>query len=271
MDIPSPWRLTDTPDPDEYGFVTLHDPDSIAWFTTSGNDGRPLKEVTLYKNWKLKEPRRATDDLWGNYVFTSKSVGEGGVIIYHWGKNKTEAEKNTPYETFTKVGNHYWHPILKQVRFFADRNFPLSTNGPDGGIILAARLYDRIVHIPSMSEGTLFQHDLFFSATKFQIGQYPTPSPASVSWNYHGSTGSFPECLHPKLVFPPVRTAFAAYSTGGGAVAAFGSANGQVFPATNFEDWQPYVIRDDQEEVEGGWKRVRITVFPPDIPEFILR
>jgi hypothetical protein len=271
MDLGTTWSMTDTPDPNEYGFTTLHDPDAVAgWKDEPGDKGRPIAEKTLYKNWFLAESARLP--LWGDYVFVGKSFRDDGAVVFRWFRNKTEAEKNTPYETFTEHGNHYWHPILHKVSFFADTKFPLATNGPDGGIILAARLYERIVMTPSMSEGTLFQHDLFFSGTKYVIGQYPVPSPSAVSWDYHGAKGGIQECLHGKLVFPPIKSAFASYSTGGGAAAAFGSSNGQEFPSTApYEDWQPYVLSDKQQQVAGGWERHRITVFPPTPPDEVLR
>lgn len=201
----------------------------------------------------------------GSYVYL-RAVGpdDQGRLGLVFGKNKTEAEKNTPYDSWTESGNHYWHPVLLSVRFYPDTNFPLSTNGPDGGIILASRLYDRVEYVPAQTEGTLFQHDFFLSSTKFVIGQNEVPVPRAVQWSYHGSEGSFPECIGPKLNFPAMRTAYAAYSTGGGAVSASGSAPGQSFPACNFEQRRPYVLRESQQQLDSGlWQMERVTVFPP--------
>ncbi len=276
MKIDKPWKLMATPDPGGFSFQTTHDPDKkLAWFTEVGDNGIPIPSVTLYKNWILREPKRADETyggIWGNFILLDSTVGQEGEVVFTWAENKTQEEQNTPFRTWTEMGNHYWHPILHSVKFYPDTHFPVSTNGPDGGIIVAARLYDRISYTPAVSEGTLFQHDLFFSGTKFVIGQSAVPTPTAVSWSYHDSQGSFPECLHPKLVFPPIRSAFASFTTGGGTVAANGASNGQVFPSTSpFEEWQPYVLSDKQDQIDSGWLRHRITVFPPQAPDIITR
>lgn len=266
MNLERAFEIVDTPNPDEEAFVTYHDQETLITTKTRGDNGWPLKDVTLYKNWFLREGGRVNEkddsDLYGNYIFIGKKA-KGGVVAFSWGKNKSEEDKRKPFETWTTQGNHYWHGVLFRVDFFQDKNFPISTNGQDGGIILAGRMYDRIVYLPPVSEGTTFTHKLFFSATKFRIPKHRVPIPHSVQWNYHDSRGSFPECLHPKLVFPPMQSAFASYSTGGGAVSAFGAANGQSFPETNFTERLPYILSDKQEQVELGWIRHQIKVSPP--------
>lgn len=275
MDLPITWKIIATADPNEFGFQTFHDPDKfVAWSTAAGNDGRPIDGVTLYKDWKFREPKRAdvaSGGIWGNYVFYKSSVTGDGVLVLTWLKYKSEDDKKIAFHSWREFGNHYWHGVLRRVSFFEDKAFPLSTQGSDGGIVVAARLYDRIEYDPPISEGTLFQHDLFLSPTKFNIGPLQVPIPTAVQWDYHGSRGSFPECLHPKLIFPPIRSAYASYTTGGGTVSVGGAVNGQVFPATNFEDRQPYFLKDSQQETEAGWLRHRIRVNPPAPPDTIRR
>ncbi len=273
MNIPSPFVVIPTPNNDERAFVTYHDAEQskLSWTTDSGDNGWPLHEETLYKNWHLRIPNRVSPDdskLWGNYVFWKQIQGQGGAIGFVWCKFKSEEEKNTdPYQIWFEQGNHYWHGILHKVSFFKDTGFPVSTNGSNGGVIVAARLYDRIIYTPPVSEGTLFEHRLYLSPSKFKIVQGQVPIPTAVQWSYHDSQGSFPECLHGPLNFPPLRSAYASYTTGGGTENAFGAANGQFFPETNFQDWSSYTLSDKQEEGQTGWERHQIIVHPPDQPE----
>jgi hypothetical protein len=43
-----------------------------------------------------------------------------------------------------------------------------------------------------------------------------------------------------------------------------------VFPATNFTDWQPYVLDDEQEPVDGMYLRQKKTILPPTQPETVI-
>lgn len=235
------------------------------------DSSKPVEGTTTYRAFKWHTDPGGTESFY-DYIFSfPEEQTRDGMVGFNFAKSKTEAEKNTAVKTWKTFGNHYWPPVLKSVKFFQDRSFPVSTNGTDGGVVLAARLYARIEYIPPASEGTLFLHEVFTSPTPFSIGPSPVPMPTAVSWDYHSSSGSFPECLHGKLVFPAMRTAYASYSSGGGAASANGAAGGQVFPATNFETWQPYTSMEAQEQAHGAWVRTRVTVFPPAEPETITR
>lgn len=255
--------LIKTQDPSEEAFVTYHDQEVLAKLgpNAKGNNGWPIPETTIYQNWFLKEGGRAQAG-YGNYIMFSMDAA-GGIVSFVWLKNKTEEEKKAPIKRWTDQGDHYWHGILHKVTFFFDYKFPMSTNGPNGEVVLAPRMYERIVYSPPVSEGSMFEHRLYQSPVPFKIAPAPVPMPDAVSWSYHGSQGSFPECLHPKLVFPAVQSAFAAYSTGGGEVSVSGSANGQLFPETNFTERAPYTLSNKQKETETGWVRHEIIVSPP--------
>ncbi len=278
MTIPHPFLVIPTTNQNERAIQTFHDLDNsrLLLSTDSGDKGWPIQEVTLYKNWFLRDAGRVNqnDDskLWGNYVYWKQVDAPPGQVSFIWSKYKSEKEKNSePFQKWFEQGNHYWHGILQGVNFFPDKDFPLSTNGPDGGIVVAARLYDRIVYIPPVSEGSLFEHRLYLSPSKFKIVQHQVPVPTAVSWDYHDSRGSFPECLHKKLVFPGMQSAFASFTTGGGEVSAFGSSPTQIFPETNFDEWAVYCLSDQQEQTNTGWLRHQIWVYPPDQPETIVQ
>jgi hypothetical protein len=207
----------------------------------------------------------------GEYLFTKQGPNSSrGNPTLFFAPPIPEDEIDVPYETEYKFGNHYWPPVLKSISFIPDRSFPNSTRGPDNSIINATRYYTREVYIPSVSEGTLFTIDKFIYPYEPEIPQHDTPTPTRVSWDMLGNTGSFEECLHPDIIIPATRTAFAKY-TAGESASAGGSLNGQRFPATNFTEWQDYVVSDTFSFENGAYIRVRITVTPPAEPEIIIR
>lgn len=266
------FHITGTPDPNEEAFFTDLNQEALKnlrndqWPRTS--DGG--NTATLYQDWVLSLPERVKQG-WGNYVYVRKRPLGDGVIRFFWAKNKTEEEKNTPYRETPSFGNHYWPPMLLLLRFIPDRNFPITTQGANGQMIVGYRHYVREVFIPGANEGSLFITREFFAAEKFDIGQHPVPEPTAVSYDYLGARGSFPECLHDRIRIPAMRTAFASYTTGGGSAGASGVLAGQIFPATNFTEWAPYIVSDKQVETEEGWKREQVEVFPPPIPDTIIR
>lgn len=204
-----------------------------------------------------------------NFVYTGQ-VGDFGL---QFAMNKTTEEANTPFRTTTWFGNHRWPPILLAVAVIEDYGAPRSFTRFSGTALVPAigpTYYDRVVYIPDVSEGTRFVKDEFVGPTQFVIPQTPVPVATSVDYLLPGGVGrSFPECLHPKIEIPPTSTAnaqlIAGVATGIGT-----SLEGQLFPATNFEEWAPYVLSDTQEMQGGVWYRVRIRVFPPGQPDAIV-
>ena len=205
-----------------------------------------------------------------NYIYTGQ-IGERGM---GFGINKTVEEANTPFRTTTWKGNHRWPPILLALVIVEDYGAPRSFTTYDGtnlGTGFGPTYYDRVVYIPDVAEGTRFVKDEFFAPTPFNIPQTPVPVPTSVTYSLPGGVnGNFQECLHPTITIPPAITATSQIVSG--TTAGIGTAlEGQTFPATNFEEWSPYVLSDNQELQGGGWYRVRIRVFPPAQPEAIVQ
>jgi hypothetical protein len=266
MEFPS-YDLLDTPDPDESAVIVYVQTKDLR------QQHLPVAGVTTLRVSELTRDGIAISN-YGEYLFYRKRKPAVGWLGFIFTKPKTDAERWTPIASRTKTEqrNHPWYPVVYRVGFYPDEDFAVSTNGTDGGIVLAARLYPRLAYKPGVGEGSEFRHEFYFSPTPFVNVQQPVPIPRAVQWKYHDSEGSFPECLGPRLVFPAIQSAFAAYSTGGGAVAAEGSAPGQIFPATNFEDWEEYMLTFTQEEVETGWEGHAVFVSPPiDQPDVITR
>jgi hypothetical protein len=256
MADPLPFLVVPTANPDERAFITFVRAQwDVVW---------PAAGVTIYKDWQQAIYPQAQGDF-GGYVYADSVQAQGDWLGFLWVKRKSETEKNTPYRTYTKNGNHRWPPVLYRLDFLQNPAFPASTNGPDGSIVRAPRIFVRQVFKPESNEGSMFKYEYFLSDTKYNIPPHPAPQPQEVSYDFLGCSGTFPECLHEKIEIKPQRTAIAKYSVGGGEQGAAGGVlSGQVFPKTRpFVDWIPYIVSDEQTFSEGQYNRVRVTVYPP--------
>lgn len=216
-------------------------------------------EGTLYGSSEFKSLfGKDYNKLFQNYVYLGQGedAKDGGYL--NFAPPKTTAEANIPFRTTTKFGNHYWHPILLELKPLEVIGFPLQTL--DGSTNTNAVRYNiRERYIPGATEGTRFVTEEFLSPIPFVIPQYPTPVPSAVSFDFISRYGSFPECLHDKIIIPRLTT------TTGNQLPA------QIFPATNFTTWGPYVLSDVQTLTPSGYHRVRTRVYPPPLPEELIR
>lgn len=253
-----------TPNPSEMAFRVREDAAFVfpSQFPQRGDKFKDCKILSV-------KSRVAQQDL-ASYEYTYFSK-EGETLWFYFVKPKTEEEKNTPFRITRSFGNHSWPPILKALVLIADSSFPRSTNvgGANGqqGIVTGPSYYVREIYIPEANEGSLFQLEEFFAPTPFKIPQHEVPQPSSVSYDVPGRSGTFPRCLHKKLIVPNARTGTEKVigdTTGDAA----GIVSGQVFPATNFTEWDAYVI-SDKETFDVGYYRQKITVYPPDEPQTV--
>jgi len=202
---------------------------------------------------------------YANYTLSKVFNRYAGYISLSFAKPKTDEEKYTPYETGWTFGNFYWHPILDALVFIEDRNFPRFTSGGKYGqnaIISGPTYYVREGYRPSLNEGTRFYKKEYFANTPYIIPSFMVPHPSSVSYDMNGIRGQFPECLHPEINIPSTQTANAAFIVGDYAVAS-GALSGQFFPATNFEEREPYTFSADTKPQNGGFYMATITALPP--------
>jgi hypothetical protein len=222
-----------------------------------------------YKDWNVPTRDRSFEEL-GDYEFTGLEAGPDGYLGFAFAKTKTEAERNTPFRTYTKVENHTWHTVLLAIAVIPEDGFPQSTYAVVNNqktLVSAPRYYGREIYIPQMSLATLHTVEEFISPTKFVIAPRPQPMPLPVDYEVLNVERSFPSCLHDDLTLPATRTGTAQLVAGSAGAGRSGALDGYDFPATNFKTWQAHYVHDDQNFVNGVWHRVRIRVTPPPMPK----
>lgn len=278
--MPERWDLIDTPNPSLFGFVVRVPQDKISLEPQlCPQEGDLFKTLGLKNNvsmgW-IPDNALATDGRFGLYVYVQKSSdAKNGNINFIYGPPRTEEQKNTPYRETTVKRNHPWPPMLLGLVLIPDYTFLRTGKGYDPDTneiseVVAPNYYVREVYVPGVNEGTKMVKREYFSPTKYDIPQTPVPVPTSVSYDINGVRGSFPECLHPKIEIISTRSGIAQVVAG--VVSSVGGAlEGQIFPATNFEEWAPYIATDTQELTEAGWYRVQMIAIPPEMPDTIVQ
>jgi hypothetical protein len=267
------WAIVRTPNPSKFGFSV-----TVPQKTIVNNPSAWPEEGSLFKDFPwAPDPSLQAENRYGLYVYTdcqsSSSPERDQAITFVFGPYMTDEQKTTPFRTYTESKNHRWPPILQALAIQQDYTFPNATNvvsGTNVGIVTAPRNYPKYVFIPEVNEGSRFVTEEFFSPTKYDIPQSPVPTATSVNVDILDVSLNFPECLHPKIQIPNTRTGDVQV-VAGSATGAGGALNGQVFPATNFETWAVYVLTDQQEFTGVGWHRIRVRVFPPALPDAIVR
>ena len=99
-------------------------------------------------------------------------------------------------------------------------------------------------------------------------GRQIVPMTDPIHWSIDGFSGSFPECLHPRVTVPTIATSSHTVLGGFGTdVKEIGSdLYGMEFPETTMPDWQTYVVEDIRRPLlEGGiaYHRTVAEAIPP--------
>lgn len=250
-----------TPNPAEVSFKVKVDgnqlnPDSMPTI------GLPYNKI----NSSITNPR-VNECGFGDYVYIN-ATQEGGDIWLHFGKNKTTDEKNTPFRTSYSTRYYPWPPVLETLKLVSTTKFPQTVN-TGSGTVTAPRFFPRYKFRPTPSVNSVIKIEQFLAPTPFD-GQaliHPQPIPTEISGHYLGMSISFPRCLHPLVVLDEyVPGANVVEGQGTINVPTTGSTSRQVFPATNFLDWSPFILEDQCQPVGGLYLRERITIYPPFRP-----
>ncbi len=192
------------------------------------------------------------------YVTQLDDTKDGGQLLF--ARSRTPEDTNKPFRTLISFGNHYWHTILLKLEPVLVRGFPLATQvGNTSSNTNADRYVMREIYIPAATEGTRFVDEEFISDTPFQIPRWPVPIASAVTYDLINRRGGFPECLHDKLIIKAVSTVSGQ------------RLPKQVFPETNFTSWRPYTLTDTQSLEQNCYYRKRRRVFPPAMPDEVIR
>lgn len=269
-----PWQLVRTENPDEFSFLSRHDQEALSKLRP---DDFPKAGVTLYSDFRLKEPARATPDRYGSYVY-AEAVDTGNAEVgFLWVKVRSNTEIATPFETREESRRHPWLSVLEWIDFGQENGMPASqvgiNNAGEQATYQAPRWVVRYGYRPGDTYMTRMTIRRFISHKPFPDHEMESdePHPSEVSWDLvPGSHGSMGECLHDDIEVPKSSAAFRSVSATGNLEASSPTAaSGQFFPRTNHITWQDYTV-NEVAYANGQYVRTETTYhapYPPPITE----
>lgn len=263
------WYLTTTPNPAEFG-VSVSVPMNIIV-----NREVEFPDIGDPFSQNIWVADRAFQARYANYVYTYNETGvtseKEAALIFHYAKNKTPEERNTPFDTYPETQRIQWPAVLEWIQFGQETGFPLSQDyvGPDGsGKVTSPRWLVRRGYRPSLNLETQVLVQKYLSEVPWPDWAMVSdePQPTEVSWDLVGSHGNMGRCLHPEVAVPTNSQGYRAISTAGVISSASSSYDTrQIFPRTNHLRWKPYEVVDVK-KTDGQYLRIVYTYTPPARP-----
>lgn len=263
------WFLTVTPNPAEFG-VSVSVPMNI--IVNEGSSFPALLDPFSQNKWVADRPFQQR---YAGYVYTYNETGVTAerepAIIFHYAKNKTAEERNTPFDSYTETQRIQWPAVLEWIQFGQETGFPLSQNyisNNTSGTVISPRWLVRRGYRPSLNLETQVLVQKFLSEVPWPDWATVSnePQPTEVSWDLVGSHGNMGRCLHPDVEVPSNSNGYRAISTEGAISSASSTYNTrQLFPRTNMIRWQPYTVCDVK-KVSGQYLLTKYTYTPPPRP-----
>lgn len=234
-----------------------------------------------YKQTRIRANSQAIINEFGDYTYQFKT-SEGGYLWFYFVKHKTATERNTPFKTIWTSKLWKWPNVLNSLIFVPDNAFPLGTQYPippdpnndvTGGTALAfaPNLIERMNLTPealALSACIIQQYvsdsDTADSPWSLNDLTHMQPTEGFVSWDFNGAKGSI-TCLHPDIKIPARGKAYTTVINGTTTSAeAAPNVPERIFPATNFEGWEAFVVSDDVVQENGEYFREKVTIIPPE-------
>jgi hypothetical protein len=210
-----------------------------------------------YANYTYQYMSRDGDNLWFYFTFPYSETIDPVT---------GQPLNQVPYNTYTTNKRWSWPAVLHRLIFVPD-SLPLITAVPNASDAkgysqaFVQRLVPRRVFTPPTSALCECLVEQFVSDTPWPTMEHPQPVDGEVEWELPGTSERI-TCLHPRIEIPssgrPYTIVVNATPTN---TSQIGSK--RIFPATNFEDWEPFVLSDEVTRENGVYLRERVTIYPP--------
>ena len=212
---------------------------------------------TRWRDWELGQKHRTIDSEWNDYVYVDSREAGPGQRGFVFGKNKSAAELLVPFESYWDNEFYSWPEVLTQTLPY--RTAFVSTY-PSSISTTFANYLDYFVKSPAEVE-SLVKIERFQNAIPWPESSLRHRKPITSDVKFAGGT-VVQNCLHGKIVVPSVVPGTS--TTQLNVDPDTGSLMAREYPATNFTDWAPFVLRDGQKQINGMWVREKVTIYPPN-------
>lgn len=281
--MPSDFQVLTTPHQEEFMFSVRIPQDKIgpglvfpdgSTLLSAQSASIERKKPTAYKQcgWTVGREFLNKFPAYGDYVYLKSEKGDADHVTLFFGKPKTPATRNKPFNKFYDTRQYTWPAVLEDLWVAKVNGFPqVVNNGTTTDT--TDRLLPRYRFRPAVAYNSNIKVEQFISEIAWPESEliHEQPIPTDIDGFYVGLSIGFQRCLHPRVEFPRINSESVVYGVGVTPAPLGRNTNKQVFPATNFLDWAPFVIEDRQQAVNGLWIRERVTIFPPPAPEEVIQ
>jgi hypothetical protein len=274
---PHPIRPTQQiPPARQFELLPTRDPSTVSFRISESaqtfRSSQIPKQGTKFGNTVFIQTR-AQQDNYANYTYQYMSRDGDNLWFYFTFPYSETIDPTTglplnqvPYNTYTTNKRWQWPVVLHRLIFVPDA-IPIisATPNPDDtkgySQLFTQRLVPRRVITPSTSALCECLVEQYVSDVPWPTVEHPQPVDGEVEWDLPGTSGSI-TCLHPRIEIPSSGRAYTVIvNATPTSTASIGEK--RIFPATNFEDWEPYVLSDEVTRENGVYFRERVTIYPP--------
>jgi len=258
-------ELLPTPDPSTISF-------RISESAQSFRVGDIPKQGAKFADTRLTKSRVQQDNF-ANYTYQYMGREKANLWFYFTFPYSAEIDPVTgqpknqvPFNSFTTNKRWSWPAVLHRL-IFVPSQVPLITAVPNPddskgyAQAFVERLVPRRVYTPATNALCECLVEQFLSDVPWDTVEHPQPVDGEVEWDLPGTSASI-QCLHPRIEIP---SAGRPYTVVVNATPYSSAPIGQnrIYPATNFEDWAPFVVSDEVVRQNGVYFRERVTIYPP--------
>lgn len=277
----SDFQILPTPSPEEFSFsirvpdrkintgLLLKPGSTLISAQTAAKNGTAATTYSQFL-WAVNQERVAEE--FASYVYLKCEKQGADYTTFYFGKARTDAERNTPFAQYRDNRQYTWPAVLEDLYIISSTVQQYINTG--SGTDAVARYLPRYKYRPAVSYNSRIIVRQYLSEIPWPDGamEHEQPVPTDINADFIGLNINFERCLHDTARFREL-TPGAQIVYGAGIVnpPLDRSLGGQLFPATNFTDWQDFFIEDRQQQVNGLWLRESVQIFPPPTPEAVIR
>lgn len=256
------FRWLETPDPNRMSLEIC-----IASTNLRQASDFPVVGTTRYDQWRLGQRIMASANLAGPYIYAAPSPDQRpeGYNKFIFAPVIDNTAAATAFQTFYGKRSKSWPPVLASILLKGSGAGTRECVGAASGITYT---YGIPGDIPAIDVGwtrdgydgpTVFKTEIFLSNSPFDLSAatvVDAPRPRSIHFDMHVVSASIPPCLHIVVRTPLTEVGISSPTS----LTTYAE---KVFAATTTTNWANYVEFEDQEFVNGIWKRTKITVIAP--------
>lgn len=277
----SDFQLLPTPNPEEFSFsvrvpdrkintsLLLKPGSALVSAQTAARTGGTATTYAKFL-WAVNQER--VQDGFADYVYLKCEKTGADYINFFFGKSRDADTRNTPFAVYRDNRQYTWDAVLEDLYVISSTVQQYISTG--NGVQKAPRYLPRYKFRPAVSYNSRIIVRQYLSEIPWPDGEleHEQPVPTAINADYIGLNINFERCLHGAARFRETTPGAAiVYGVGMIEPPSDRALQGQLFPATNFTDWQDFYIEDRQQQVNGLWLRESVQIFPPPIPEAIIR